>query len=92
MPRNATDNLPEGAIGQVVAIADRIDTLVGIFAIGQKPTGTKDPFALRRASLALLRIMIERGSISIWSNYFNRPLIIYKISSQKMPIHYYWII
>lgn len=61
MPRNATDNLPEGKIGQVVAIADRIDTLIGIFAIGQKPTGTKDPFALRRASLALLRIMIEKG-------------------------------
>lgn len=61
MPRNAADNLPEGKIGQVVAIADRVDTLVGIFAIGQKPTGTKDPFALRRASLALLRIMIEKG-------------------------------
>ncbi|MDH3353694.1 MAG: glycine--tRNA ligase subunit beta [Chromatiales bacterium] len=61
MPRNAADNLPEGEIGQIVAIADRIDTLVGIFGIGQKPTGTKDPFALRRASLALLRIMIEKG-------------------------------
>ncbi|MCW8825987.1 MAG: glycine--tRNA ligase subunit beta, partial [Gammaproteobacteria bacterium] len=59
MPRNATDSLPQGKIGQVVAIADRIDTLIGIFGIGQKPTGTKDPFALRRASLALLRIMIE---------------------------------
>jgi len=60
MPRNATDKLPQGKIGQVVAIADRIDTLIGIFAIGQKPSGTKDPFALRRASLALLRIMIEQ--------------------------------
>ncbi len=60
MPRNAADSLPESKIGQVVAIADRIDTLMGIFAIGQKPSGTKDPFALRRASLALLRIMIEK--------------------------------
>ena len=61
MPRNAADSLPKSKTGQVVAIADRIDTLVGIFAIGQKPSGTKDPFALRRASLALLRIMIEKG-------------------------------
>jgi len=60
MPRSAADNLPEGKIGQIVAIADRIDTLVGIFAIGKKPSGTKDPFALRRASLAVLRIMIEK--------------------------------
>jgi glycyl-tRNA synthetase beta chain len=60
MPRNAADNLPAGRIGQIVAIADRIDTLIGIFGIGQKPSGTKDPFALRRASLALLRIMIEK--------------------------------
>ena len=61
MPRNAADSLPEGEIGQIVAIADRIDTMIGIFGIGQKPSGTKDPFALRRASLALLRIMIEKG-------------------------------
>jgi len=60
MPRNAADDLPAGEIGQVVAIADRIDTLIGIFGIGQKPSGTKDPFALRRASLAVLRIMIEK--------------------------------
>ena len=59
MPRYAGDQLPTGSIGQILAIADKIDTLVGIFAIGQKPTGTKDPFALRRAALGVLRIMIE---------------------------------
>ena len=59
MPRYAGDQLPTGRIGQILAIADKIDTLVGIFAIGQKPTGTKDPFALRRAALGVLRIMIE---------------------------------
>ncbi len=61
MPRFAGDELPKGAVGQAVAIADKIDTLVGIFGIGQPPTGSKDPFALRRAALGVLRIVIERG-------------------------------
>ena len=60
MPRYAGDALPVGATGQILSIADKIDTLIGIFSIGQKPTGTKDPFALRRASLGVLRIIIER--------------------------------
>lgn len=59
MPRYAGDQLPTGTTGQILAIAEKIDTLVGIFAIGQKPTGTKDPFALRRAALGVLRIIIE---------------------------------
>ncbi len=58
-PRFATDRLPEGRLGAALAVADRIDTLVGIFATGQKPTGTKDPFGLRRAAVALLRLTIE---------------------------------
>src|SRR5262249_119136 len=44
-----------------LALADRLDTLVGIFGIGQQPTGSKDPFALRRATLGVLRIIVERG-------------------------------
>ncbi|MDX1698918.1 MAG: glycine--tRNA ligase subunit beta, partial [Thiohalobacterales bacterium] len=59
-PRFAGDELPASPTGQVLALADRIDTLVGIFAIGQPPTGDKDPFALRRAALGVLRIIIER--------------------------------
>ena len=59
LPRHASDRLPALAVGQVVAISDRIDTLVGIFAIGQKPTGEKDPYALRRATIGVLRILIE---------------------------------
>lgn len=59
LPRHASDSLPLTALGQVVAISDRIDTLVGVFAIGQKPTGVKDPYALRRAAIAVLRILIE---------------------------------
>lgn len=61
LPRFATDVLPTSKTGIAVALADRIDTLVGIFGIGQKPTGDKDPFALRRASLAVLRIIIENN-------------------------------
>jgi glycyl-tRNA synthetase beta chain len=59
MPRFAGDALPASRIGQVVAIADKMDTLCGIFAIGQIPSGTRDPFALRRAALGVLRIITE---------------------------------
>jgi glycyl-tRNA synthetase beta chain len=59
-PRFAGDALPETGAGQALAIADKLDTLVGIFGIGQAPTGDKDPFALRRAALGALRIAIER--------------------------------
>jgi glycyl-tRNA synthetase beta chain len=58
-PRFAGDTLPVSGAGQAVAIADRLDTLVGIFAIGQQPSGDKDPFALRRAALGIVRICIE---------------------------------
>ena len=59
MPRFAGDQLPAGITGQILAIADKLDTLLGIFSIGQKTTGEKDPFALRRAALGVLRILIE---------------------------------
>jgi glycyl-tRNA synthetase beta chain len=58
-PRHAGDQLPRSAIAQAIALADRLDSLVGIFAIGEKPGGDKDPFALRRAALAVLRIIVE---------------------------------
>lgn len=60
MPRFAGDDLPSTLTGCAVAIADRIDSLVGLFGINQPPSGTRDPFALRRASLGVLRIIIER--------------------------------
>jgi glycyl-tRNA synthetase beta chain len=59
LPRYAGDALPSTRTGQAVALADKIDTLVGIFAIEQRPTGTKDPFGLRRAALGVLRILLE---------------------------------
>ncbi|MGA2342950.1 MAG: glycine--tRNA ligase subunit beta, partial [Steroidobacteraceae bacterium] len=58
-PRFAGDRLPATKIGQALALADRIDTIVGIFAIEQRPTGAKDPFGLRRAALGVLRILLE---------------------------------
>lgn len=58
-PRFAGDAIPQGAIAVSVALADKLDTLIGIFGIGQIPTGDKDPFALRRAALGVLRILIE---------------------------------
>lgn len=59
MPRFAGDQIPQSKTGQLISIADKLDTLLGIFAIGKAPTGDKDPFALRRAALGVLRIMIE---------------------------------
>ncbi|GGI79140.1 glycine--tRNA ligase subunit beta [Legionella impletisoli] len=57
-PRFSGDNLPSTDLGSALSLADRLDTLVGIFAIGQKPTGVKDPFKLRRHALAVVRILI----------------------------------
>lgn len=59
-PRFAGDELPATTTGQAVAIADKVDTLVGILGIGKHPTGDKDPFALRRAALGVLRIIVGR--------------------------------
>ncbi len=60
-PRFAGDRLPGNRTAVAVGLADRLDTLVGIFGIGQPPTGSRDPFALRRASLAVLRILVEKS-------------------------------
>ena len=60
LPRFAGDELPATTAGMAVAIADKLDTIAGIYATGQKPTGTRDPFGLRRAALGLLRTSIER--------------------------------
>jgi glycyl-tRNA synthetase beta chain len=60
MPRHAGGELPQSIIGDVLAIADKLDTLCGIFAVGLIPTGDKDPFALRRTALGVLRILIEK--------------------------------
>ncbi|MDD9891440.1 MAG: glycine--tRNA ligase subunit beta [Gammaproteobacteria bacterium] len=60
LPRFAGDRLPESMPGAVLAIADKLDTMVGLFGIGQPPTGSKDPFALRRSAIGILRILVEK--------------------------------
>lgn len=61
MPRFAGDQLPQTVTGTIIALADRLDTISGIFGIGQQPSGSKDPFALRRASIAVLRLLVEKN-------------------------------
>ena len=60
LPRYAGDALPVTDTGSVLSVAEKLDTIAGIFAIGQRPTGTRDPFALRRSALGLLRVLIEK--------------------------------
>jgi len=60
MPKFAGDTLPSTKTGQALSIAEKLDSLVGLFGINQPPTGTKDPFALRRASLGILKIIVEK--------------------------------
>ncbi len=61
LPRNASDSMPTQDPGAFIGLADRLDTLCGIFAIGKGPTGAADPFGLRRACLAVINIVLERG-------------------------------
>lgn len=60
-PRFSGDRLPQTTTGIALSVADRLDTIAGIFSIGQKPSGTRDPFGLRRAALGILRITVERS-------------------------------
>ena len=60
-PRFAGDELPASIDGQILAVADKVDTLAGIFSIDKKPSGNRDPFGLRRAALGIVRILVERG-------------------------------
>ena len=79
-PQGPSDDVPEGAVAQAVALADKLDTLIGFWAIDEKPTGSKDPFALRRAALGVVRIILE-NQLRI-----NLTLIILK-HSDRFPGH-----
>ena len=59
-PRFSGDALPASKTGAILAVADKLDTIVGLFGIGQPPTGSKDPFALRRSAIGILRILVEK--------------------------------
>ncbi len=60
-PQGPTDRVPSDLVSVAVALADKLDTLVGFWAIDEKPTGSKDPFALRRAALGVIRLIIENN-------------------------------
>ncbi len=60
-PQGPSDSIPVSKVGQAVALADKLDTLVGFWAIDEKPTGSKDPYALRRAALGVIRILIDKS-------------------------------
>jgi glycyl-tRNA synthetase beta chain len=81
LPRGAGDRLPKTLIGQVVGIADRLDTLVSIFSIGKLPKGSSDPFALRRAANAVVSIIWDAGLV------FNLPQLIDQIVSTFAASH-----
>src|SRR5690606_5760354 len=60
-PQGPSDGIPTETVSIAVALADKLDTLVGFWTIGEKPTGSKDPYALRRAALGVIRIVVENG-------------------------------
>ena len=77
-PQGPNDSLPEAKVSAAVALADKIDTLVAFFAIDEKPTGSKDPYALRRSALGILRILRDQNArlslgdlVGAWYNPFN---------------------
>ncbi|ESQ80444.1 glycine--tRNA ligase subunit beta [Asticcacaulis sp. YBE204] len=86
-PQGPSDSVPEGAVSAAVALADKIDTLVGFFAIDEKPTGSKDPFALRRAALGVLRILRQhnvRASLADLVALWYQTLLIYAGPNQAV--------
>ena len=60
-PQGPSDRVPTDPVSVAVALADKLDTLVGFWAIDEKPTGSKDPYALRRAALGVIRLVLENG-------------------------------
>lgn len=87
-PQGPSDDVPSGKVAQAVALADKIDTLVGFWAIDEKPTGSKDPYALRRAALGVIRTVLE-GKLRVNLNWlFNLAVkpIAEKFSSKELKL------
>ena len=84
LPRSAGDALPATRTGLALALADKLDTLAGIFAIGEKPTGTKDPFGLRRAALGVQRILIEKGLDLDLTHYLTRAVAAVRADMERL--------
>lgn len=86
LPRFSGDILPESIVSQSVSLADRIDTLIGIFGVGLKPTGDKDPFALRRQALGVLRILKEKNLNLDLIEILNFAKSIYQVSLSESTV------
>lgn len=84
-PRFAGDAVPASQTGAVLAVAEKLDTICGLFAIGQPPTGSKDPFALRRAALGVLRILVEKSLDLDLQNAINVALAAYTEQGLVVP-------
>ena len=80
-PAGANDNVPTAPVSIAVALADKIDTLVGFFGIDEKPTGSKDPFALRRAALGVIRTVLDNGLRVHLRELFDRAASFYQAKS-----------
>lgn len=82
MPRFAGDNQPQSEAGRIVSVADKIDTIVGTFSRGKIPTGSQDPFALRRQALGLVNMMIEAKSTLSLSKVVAKAMDLYQITDE----------
>ena len=86
MPRFSGDLLPTTLTGCAVAIADKLDTIVGIFGINQPPSGSKDPFALRRATLGVLRIIVEKQLNLDLKSLIEQAILGYRAQGAELPV------
>ena len=82
-PLGPSDDVPEHAVSATVALADKLDTLTGFWAIDEKPTGSKDPFALRRAALGVIRIILAKDLRLSLDHFIDSQLLVHKIAEQK---------
>ena len=82
-PLGPSDAVPEAPVSLTVALADKIDTLTGFWAINQRPTGSKDPFALRRAALGVIRIVLDNGLRVHLDRFIDSQLLRHKISLNR---------
>ncbi|PSL18850.1 glycine--tRNA ligase subunit beta [Shimia abyssi] len=82
-PLGPSDDVPNAPVSVTVALADKLDTLTGFWAIDEKPTGSKDPFALRRAALGVIRLVLENGLRLSLDRYFDGQLLRHEIAQNK---------
>lgn len=85
LPKFAGDAVPSSLAGATLAVAEKIDTICGLFAIGQPPTGSKDPFALRRAALGVLRILVEKSIDLDLQSAIMESLVLYEQQGVAVP-------